>query len=145
MAEDRRRFDTKTMERRLRDRVSASALLQHADPQGLPGYLDHLMGRRGISTDALAELSGLNRASLYKILNGSTRAPQRNVLLRLALTLRLSFDEAQQLLKYGGQASLSGQRGRDILISDGIIHQKSIDEVCARLREYRFPDLYGKG
>ena len=136
---------TELMEQQLMQHFPASELLGEVPRQSLPGYLNLMIGRRGLSTDAVAELSALNRASLYKILNGSTRSPSRNVLLRLALTLELEFHETQDLLKLGGQASLSGQRERDILISDGIIHRRSIDEVNNRLLSYGFADLYKKG
>lgn len=137
-------FTTKAMVDQLEKQVSASVLIRLAAANNLPGYLNQLMGKRNISTDALAELSALNRASLYKILNGSTRKPKRNVLLRLALTLQIDFQEAQTLLKYGGRAALSGSRGRDIIISDGIINRKTIDDVNQRLQNYRFADLYAK-
>lgn len=138
------RFTTEMMEKELQNQVSASELVQFAAPQSLSSYLNHLMGMRNLSTDVLAELSALNRASLYKILNGSTKMPQRNVLLRLALTMQISFQETQQLLKCGGRATLSGNRGRDIIISDGIIHKKGIEDINERLKRYNFLDLYGK-
>ena len=87
------KFTTQAMLEQLQKQVSVSALVEKAEKTSLPGFLNQMMGKKGITTDALAELSALNRASLYKILNGSTKKPQRNVLLRLALTLQLSFQE----------------------------------------------------
>ena len=136
------KFTTQAMLEQLQKQVSVSALVEKAEKTSLPGFLNQMMGKKGITTDALAELSALNRASLYKILNGSTKKPQRNVLLRLALTLQLSFQETQQLLKAGGRAHLSSSRGRDIIISDGIVNQRGIDDVCRSLRKYDYQDLY---
>lgn len=137
-------MSTLTMEERLKQDTPVTDLIRELGNSSLQGFLTGLMGKRGISTDALAELAALNRTSLYRILNGETRHPQRNVLLRLALVLRLSFEETQELLHYGGRASLSGRRARDILLSDGIIRGRSIDEVNERLRAHYFLDLYSK-
>ncbi len=135
---------TRAMEEALRQETSPTFLIGRLSQDTLQGYLNHLMGKREISTDALAGLAVLNRASLYKILNGVTRHPQRNVLIRLALALQLSFDETQELLNRGGQAPLSGNRARDIILSHGIIKQRSIDEVNAHLQSHHFLDLFSK-
>ncbi len=140
----RRSGFTQAMEEGLRADISPTELIKNLDQESLRGFLTQLMGRRNISTDALAELAALNRSSLYKILNGTTRQPQRNVLLRLALVLRLSFSETQELLYRGGRAALSGGRARDIIISDGVIKARSIAEVNERLEAHYFPDLYSK-
>ena len=137
-------MDTVSMERKLLQDVSPTELIGQVSAESLQGVLNRMIGRRGVSVDALAELAALNRASLYKILNGTTRRPQRNVLLRLALVLRLGFQETQELLRTGGAAKLSGSRARDIIISDGIINARSIDEVNERLQAHYFVDLFSK-
>ena len=141
---EKRSMDTQIMEEALRKDTSPTELIQMLPKSSLQSFLLTRAGKMRISTDALAELAALNRASLYKILNGTTRQPQRNVLLRLALVLRLSFEETQTLLRYGGRAALSGSRGRDIIISDGIIKQRTIEEVNAHLQSHYFVDLYSK-
>lgn len=135
---------TELMEKQLLEEIPASTLFHFVSTDSLAGYLNHLMGRRNISTDVFAGLADLNRASLYKILNGSTKNPFRNVLLRLSLAMQLSFQDTQMLLKLGGCATLSGDRKRDILISDGIIHKRPIDEINVRLQRHRFDSLYEK-
>ena len=141
---EKKSMDTQIMEDELRKDTSPTELMQRLPKSSLQSFLLSQSGKKRITTDALAELAALNRASLYKILNGTTRHPQRNVLLRLALVLRLSFEETQTLLRYGGRAALSGSRGRDIIISDGIIKQRTIDEVNAHLQSHYFVDLYSK-
>lgn len=137
-------MNTEMMENELKKNISPTELIQRLSRSSLQGYLLEKMGRKGVSTDALAELAALNRASLYKILNGTTKHPQRNVLLRLALVLRLGFEETQTLLQYGGCAALSGNRARDIVLSNGIIKGYSIDEVNFHLKKHYFVDLYSK-
>lgn len=135
---------TELMEKQLLEEIPASTLIHLVSTDSLPGYLNHLMGKRNISADVLAGLADLNRASLYKILNGSTKNPSRNVLFRLGLAMQLGFQDTQLLLKLGGRATLSGERKRDILISDGIIHKRSIDEINVRLQRHHFASLYEK-
>lgn len=132
------------MENALRKEMRPTALIDRLAQNSLQSYLISLMGQKRISTDALAELAALNRASLYKILNGATKHPQRNVLIRLSLVMRLSFEETQELLHRGGRAKLSGDRARDIIISHGVIKNHSIEEVNDRLRAHYFADLYSK-
>ena len=135
---------TRAMENALRKEMRPTALIDRLAQNSLQSYLISLMGQKRISTDALAELAALNRASLYKILNGATKHPQRNVLIRLSLVMRLSFEETQELLHRGGRAKLSGDRARDIIISHGVIKNHSIEEVNDRLRAHYFADLYSK-
>ena len=141
---DSQKEKTHAMENALRRDISPTTLISRLPQKSLKGYLLGLMGKRGVSTDALAELAALNRASLYKILNGTTRHPQRNVLLRLALALRLSFSETQTLLNCGDCAPLSGNRARDIIVSNGIIKNSSIEEVNSHLQMHGLTDLYSK-
>ena len=137
-------MNTRAMEEELLREITPTELIERLSSETLQGFLNRMIGRRGVSVDALAELAALNRASLYKIISGTTKHPQRNVLLRLAMVLRLNFKETQELLRYGGRASLSARRARDIIISDGIINGKSVDEVNNRLQAHFFVDLYSK-
>lgn len=105
--------------------------------------LNASLGRRDISVSAVAELSGINRASLYKILNGSV-LPQRNTLLRLALTLELNYEQCQQLLKAGNVSQLSSSRLRDRIILVGLLNRESLDEISRVLDEQGFVNLYAK-
>lgn len=56
--------------------------------------INRALANRNIFISAVAELASINRSSLYKILDGSVQ-PQRNTLLRLALTLELNYEQAQ--------------------------------------------------
>lgn len=103
-----------------------------ADPEkmqiedlSLSNYLNYLLGRRDIPLSILAELAGINRATLYKILSGSTK-PSRNLMLRLGLELQISYEEMQKLLKLSGCAALSGTRRRDVFIINAIVNRQSI-------------------
>ena len=106
-------------------RNGASPEQIEVDGASLPNYLNFLLGRRDIPLSILAELVGINRATLYKILSGSIK-PSRNVMIRLGLELQANFEEMQILLKLSNCAALSGTRKRDIFIIDAIINKQSI-------------------
>ena len=110
----------------------------------LSDLLNTALGQRGISVAAAAELSGINRTSLYKIMDGTVQ-PQRNTLLRLALTLEMDFEQCQQLLKAGSAAQLTSSRLRDRIIMVGLLNQEPLDEISRTLDEQGFIDLYAKG
>lgn len=95
-----------------------------ADPS-LSNYLNFLLGRRDIPISILAELTGINRATLYKILSGSIK-PSRNLMIRLGLELQASYEEMQMLLKLADCAALSGTRQRDIFIINAVVNHQSV-------------------
>ncbi len=101
-------------------------------------------GKKNMSYEALADFSGINKATIYKIANRKLN-PGRNVLLRIAFALRLSLAETQVLLKAGQKAQLSASKNRDLIIMEGIIHEKFIDDVNKELEEKEFQDLNAKG
>lgn len=95
------------------------------DGVSLSNYLNYLLGRRDIPLSILAELVGINRATLYKILSGSIK-PSRNLMIRLGLELQTTFEEMQTLLKLANCAALSGTRRRDVFIIDAIVNKQSV-------------------
>lgn len=109
----------------------------------LQAIVNNALGKKNMSVSMAAELSGINRASLYKILDGQVQ-PQRNTLLRLALTLELDFSETQQLLKAGNASLLSVERLRDQIIMVGLVNQAPIDEISRTLEKHGFINLYAK-
>lgn len=109
----------------------------------LSNLLNAALGRRGISVAAAAELAAINRTSLYKIMDGTVQ-PQRNTLLRLALTLEMDFEQCQQLLKAGSVAQLTSDRLRDRVIMVGLLNREPLDEISRTLDEQGFIDLYAK-
>lgn len=110
---------------------------------GIASIINPALGKKGISVAVAAELSGINKATLFKILGGSVQ-PKRNTLLRLALTLELDFSETQQLLKAGNVSLLSSSRLRDRVILVGLVNNDSIDEISKTLEKHGFINLYAK-
>ena len=102
--------------------------------------LDEFMSKKNLSIDALADMSGVNSAVIYRIIN-EQRNPSRNILLRIAMALALSVEETQVLLKSGNCAPLSAARERDLIIMDAIIHGKNYDGVNELLVSKQMPVL----
>lgn len=105
--------------------------------------INRALTKRDISISSVAELAGINRSSLYKILDGSVQ-PQRNTLIRLALTLELDYEQTQQLLKAGNVSRLSSQRLRDRVILAGLLNQEPLDDISRTLDDQGFINLYAK-
>lgn len=125
-------------------KVTADQLAGTVKLPSLSSCLNTMMGRRGLSVEVTAGMADINRATLHKIMTQKVN-PSRNVLLRLALALEMSFDETQTLLKSGSCTALSGRRERDLFIIEGITNRRTFDEVNDNLNRYGFPDLYSKG
>ena len=106
-------------------------------------FLMNQICAKGISIGAASELAGLNRATLYKILNGDTH-PTRNVLLRLSRVLEMNIEKTQQLLKMAGLSSLSGSKTEDLIVMYGIINGMSIMDIDQDLTRNGYPGLFSK-
>lgn len=113
------------------------------DGISLSNYIYYLLGRRDIPFSILAELVGINRATLYKILSGNIK-PNRNLMIRLGLELHTSFEEMQTLLKLSNCAALSGTRKRDVFIIDAIINKQSIDILDDHLTAHNLESIFAR-
>lgn len=127
----------------LREGKPLAQVIHEAKLPSLSAYLFSFICKTDESIEIIANLASLNKASLYRILNGESN-PGRNVLIRLSRILNMSLDETQTLLKCGNVASLSGSKPRDIIIIEGIIRAKEIDDISNTLVEHGFGDLYSK-
>lgn len=106
--------------------------------------LNDFLGKKNLSVNTVASLSDMDPATIYRIMNRE-RNPSRNVIIRIAMALALNLEETQLLLKSGNCASLSASRARDLLIMDGIIHEKYYEEVNETLVNKGMADLNGRG
>lgn len=109
----------------------------------LSDVLNLNLGKTKRPIKTIAELAGLNNASMHKILGGEMH-PTRNTLLRLALVMELPIETTQVLLKAGNRSLLSGSRPRDRMIMESIVHDWNLGDVNSRLRESGFHDLFAK-
>lgn len=105
--------------------------------------LDEYIGKSGMTILAIAELAGLSNSSMHRILNGEIH-PSRNVLIRLALVLGMSFKATQLLLEVGNRSLLSAGRYRDRPIMQGIIQKRPIRYVDEALENMGYSDLFSR-
>ena len=61
------------------------------------GHMERLLSDRGVTVAELVPSMCYERSYIYHMMNGS-RAPSRTFLLRLAIVLKLSYEETQRLL-----------------------------------------------
>lgn len=127
----------------LREGKPLNQVIMEAKLPTLSAYLFDFICKTNKSVEAIADLASLNKASLYRILNGESN-PGRNVLIRLSRILNMGLDETQVLLKCGNVALLSGSKPRDIVIIDGILNGKEIDDINDVLAEHGFSSIYSK-
>lgn len=107
----------------------------------LPDLLNTFIGRRDIPLSVLAELTCVNRTTLYRILSGAIR-PGRNLVIRLGIELHLNFEEMQCLLKASDCAALSGTRQRDVYLINAVVHSQPIDDLNNILEKNGFEGIY---
>lgn len=109
----------------------------------LSDVLNLNLGKMKKPIKTIAELAGLNNASMHKILGGEMH-PTRNTLLRLALVMELPIETTQVLLKAGNRSLLSGSRPRDLIIMEGIVQKCDLGNVDSKLQRAGFNDLFSK-
>lgn len=99
--------------------------LRFVEQQGRTTPLRDLLGRtmaaESLSPQELANRIDVERSTLYRLLSGE-RLTTRNVLLRIAITLTLSLEETQALLRAGQRAELYAPVRRDAIILFCISH-----------------------
>ena len=93
----------------------------------LPIYLNSLLHRHGLTVQDVVVACNLDRSYGYQLFNG-TRRPSRELLLRLALLLKLG-EEAQRLLKIAGRQPLYARNRRDAAVLYALTHGLSAEDV----------------
>ena len=84
---------------------------------------------------AVSKDAGLAFSYVGHIINGKRNNPSRDALISICFAIGTTFEEAQYLLKYAGQAPLYVRRKRDVVIWFGFMKKQSLDEVNAKLIE----------
>lgn len=95
-------------------------------------YLSELLEAQGLTVREVIRACNLERSYGYQLFNG-TRRPTRNILLALALVLRLPEAEAQRLLKIGGRQTLYARNRRDAAILYALSHGLELEKTDALL------------
>lgn len=106
----------------------------------LSGYLDSLIRKKELKKSHIISQSGLDRNYAYQIFDGQ-KSPHRNKVLALCLSMKLSIEETQELLKYTGYTPLYAKFKTDSIILFGLEHSLSVIEINELLYEMNEPLL----
>lgn len=96
--------------------------------QDIAGQLQALFEKRKLSKAALARRAGMSEVYLHQIFSGR-RTPSRDRLLCLCVGMEGELDEVQNLLKQAGYCPLHPKVRRDAIISYGLLHRLTLNEI----------------
>ena len=126
---------TQELEHQIRESPTPQVLVgEDYAPPPLPIYLNSLLHRHGLTVQDVVVACNLDRSYGYQLFNG-TRRPSRELLLRLALLLKLGEDEAQRLLKIAGRQTLYARTRRDAAVLYALTHNLTAEETQDLLAE----------
>ncbi|MBQ1437433.1 MAG: hypothetical protein IIZ07_05800, partial [Ruminococcus sp.] len=99
--------------------------------------IDYYRTRKGLEKADVWHDSGLTKGYAYEIMSGkSTKNISRDKVIMICFGLKLTVDEAQQLLKKSGYAPLYARDTRDSIIIYSLEHYISIVKTDIKLSEY---------
>lgn len=114
------------------------------DNSSLGSHLLNLLSLHGCTPSEIIQKTNLSKSFLYQILNG-TRAPGRDILIRIAFAAGLSLDQTQRLLAIAKRGTLYPRIRRDAAIIFCLNKHHSLDEVNELLEsEHEIPLLRGE-
>ena len=102
------------------------------DERSVGEILADVYEKKSISKAALARQAGMSEVYLHQVFAGR-RKPSRDRLLCLCIGMEASMAETQQLLKQAAYAQIYPRNRRDAIISYGILHHISLNEINDKL------------
>lgn len=108
----------------------------------LSEMIDYFLARKNLTKADVVNGSGINKGYCYEIMSGkSTKNISRDKVIMLCFGLRLTVDEAQQLLKKSGYAPLYARDTRDSIIVFSLENRINIVSTNIKLGEYNLEIL----
>ncbi len=107
---------------------------KHLLDSSLDQLLEQLLKAKQLSKSQVIHKAELNEIYGYQIFAGKRR-PSRDKLLCLGLSMALTEQEIQNLLKAAQMAPLYPRNRRDSIVLFGFIHKQSVMEVNSTLFE----------
>ena len=106
----------------------------------LSQYLESLLSAHSLKKSDAIKNSELNEIYAYQIFSG-VRVPERKKLLSLAVGMKLSLEEVQNLLKCASYAQLYVKNTFDCIVIFGICKGLSVPDINEILYEYGMETL----
>lgn len=100
--------------------------------QDVPELLAELYAKKALSKADLARRASMSVVYLHQVFSGR-RKPSRDRLLCLCIGLEATLEETQRLLMQAIYAQLYPKIKRDAIISYGIVHHMSLNEINDKL------------
>lgn len=97
-------------------------------------YLYQLMEKKELSVTDLISRACISKTYAYQFINGE-RLPGRDIILRIALVMKLSVDETQRLLTLAGKSVLYPKIRRDAGILYCFKKKMTLDETNSFLED----------
>ena len=108
----------------------------------LSEMIDYFLARKNLTKADVVNGSGINKGYCYEIMSGkSTKNISRDKVIMLCVGLKLTVDEAQQLLKKSGYAPLYARDTRDSIIIFSLENHINIVSTNIKLGEYNLEIL----
>lgn len=104
-------------------------------------FLTRLHEVCGLSKAELARRAGISEVYLHQVFSGRRR-PSRDRLLCLCVSMEISLEETQQLLKRVGYSPLYPKLKRDAIIGHGILHRTPLARINDKLFSENEKTLY---
>lgn len=98
----------------------------------ITGQLAAYFERGNQSKAALARKAGMSEVYLHQVFSGR-RKPSRDRLLCLCVGMGLNMEETQRMLKRAACAPLYPKLRRDAIVTHGILHGLSLNEINDKL------------
>lgn len=144
---DRQKIKTTFLLQELRESKSIYTYLQNNfevfSDTVFSEYLSQIIIKNKISKSELVQQSGLSKSYAYALLSGDRRPPSRNRVLSLALAVRATLEETQNLLTYSEFTVLSPKTQRDAAIIFAIEQQLTALQLNDLLFDLGLEDLVG--
>ena len=100
--------------------------------QEMHEYLEQIFEDKKMTKAALSKRSCMSNVYLHQVFSGR-RNPSRNRLLCICFGMEATLEQTQELLKRGGMGLLYPKNRRDAIISYGLLHTQTLEEVNDKL------------
>lgn len=129
MNRDKKNLQTKELFNALTETKHIDEFLQDHESElsnvELHTYLYELTERAGLTIAQLMDKASIAKSLTYQIFNGQ-RMPNRNLLIRIALVLKLDLEDTQRMLRIAKKGELYPRVQRDAAIIFCIQHGYSL-------------------
>lgn len=103
-------------------------------------YINKMIKDKNLTNAEVISSSGIQVNYAYQILSGQKK-PSRDKVIAMCFGMKLTVDEAQTLLKYGGYAQLYPRNKRDSVIIFALENKMSIIDCNLELDSFNLSPL----